>query len=129
MNVTYFMLSYTKIKYVLESESEMTKLTIQSTLELLEDIDPSKMSAFFKLMSEEIRFKLTFVLAHYGEACVSDLAEYVDSTVTTTSHHLQILKKNKVINSRREGKQIFYFIDNPRVTHFINVGLDFGQLS
>lgn len=106
----------------------MTKQTIQSTLELLEDIDPLKMSTFFKLMSEEIRFKLTFILAHYGETCVSDLAEYVNATITTTSHHLQILKKNNVINSRRTGKQIFYFIDNPRVIHFINVGLDFGQL-
>ncbi len=121
----YYTLKY---KYVLESDDPIMKHNIDPALKLLEEVNPSKMSAFFKLMSEEIRFKLTFILAHYGEACVSELADYVNASVTTTSHHLLILKKNNVISSRRDGKQIFYFIENNRVKHFINVGLDFEQL-
>lgn len=107
----------------------MSKNNSGQTIALLDSIDAQKMSTFFKLMSEEIRFKLIFILAHEGEMCVSDLAKWVDSTIATTSHHLQLLKKNKVIENRREGKQIFYFIDNIKVSHFINIGLDFNHLS
>lgn len=103
-------------------------INTNQTKQLLSSIEPQKMSAFFKLMSEEIRFKLTFILAHEGELCVSDLAKWVDASVTTTSHHLQILKKNHVIESHRKGKQIFYFINNERVLYFINTGLDFHHL-
>lgn len=60
--------------------------------------------------------------------CVSDLAKHTETSISTTSHHLQILKKNEVIESRREGKQIFYFIQNKRVLHFIKVGLDFSNI-
>ncbi|MEG0254805.1 MAG: metalloregulator ArsR/SmtB family transcription factor [Vagococcus sp.] len=103
-------------------------INTEETLQLLSKVEPEKMSAFFKLMSEEIRFKLTFLLAHEKEMCVSDLAKLVDASVTSTSHHLQILKKNNVIDNRRVGKQIFYFVNNERVRYFINTGLDFHHL-
>lgn len=93
----------------------------------LDQLDTKTMSAFFKLMSEEIRFKLTYLLAHDEKLCVTDLAEMVEASVATTSHHLQILKKNKLIKSERQGKQVLYFIDNPKIIHFINVGIDLNH--
>lgn len=99
-----------------------------TALKTMESFDPKRISTFFKIMSEEIRFKLTFILAYEGEMCVSDLAKCTETSISTTSHHLQILKKNEIIESRREGKQIFYFIQNKRVLHFIKIGLDFSDL-
>lgn len=95
---------------------------------LLNELDTHTLSAFFKLMSEEIRFQLIFILVHEKRLCVSDLAKLLNASIATTSHHLQILKKNNLVQSRREGKQIFYYIDNPKIIHFINVGLNFNHL-
>ena len=61
--------------------------------------------------------------------CVSDLAKLLNATIATTSHHLQILKKNNLVQSERDGKQVFYYINNPRIIHFVNVGLDFNQIT
>lgn len=95
---------------------------------LLKELDTKTLSAFFKLMSEEIRFQLVFILVHEKRLCVSDLAELLNASISTTSHHLQILKKNNLVQSERDGKQIFYYIDNPKIIHFVNVGLDFNHL-
>ena len=95
----------------------------------LQELDSQTYSAFFKLMSKEIRLQLIYLLVHHGQLCVSDLAELVDSSIATTSHHLQILKSNNLIQSKRDGKQILYFIEHPKVIHFINVGLDFTHIS
>ena len=95
---------------------------------LLKELDTKTLSAFFKLMSEEIGFQLVFVLVYEKRLCVSDLAELLNASIATTSHHLQILKKNNLVQSEREGKQIFYYIDNPKIIHFVNVGLDFNHL-
>lgn len=96
---------------------------------LLDELDTKTLSTFFKLMSEEIRFQLIFVLAHNNKLCVTDLAELLDTSIATTSHHLQILKKNNLVQSKRVGKQNFYYVDNPKIIHFVNVGLDFKQLT
>lgn len=93
---------------------------------LLNELDTNTLCAFFKLMSEKVRLQLVFVLVRKKKLCVSDLAELLNISIATTSHHLQILKKNNLVKSMREGKQIFYYIDNPKVIHFINVGLDFN---
>lgn len=95
----------------------------------LQKLDSQTYSAFFKLMSKEIRLQLIYLLVHHGELCVTELAELVDSSIATTSHHLQILKTNNLIQSKRDGKQILYYTDHPKVIHFINVGLDFTHIS
>lgn len=105
------------------NEDNLSKLT-----HLLEDIDSQTFSSFFKLMSKEIRFQLIYILAYQEKLCVSDLATLVNASVSTTSHHLQILKKNNLIKSERNGKQIFYYTDHPKIIHFVHVGLDFTHI-
>ena len=105
----------------------LTDLTNTDMKQQISELDTATMSAFFKLMSEETRFKLIYCLAHKEKRCVTDLADIIDASVATTSHHLQILKKDNLIQSERRGKQVFYFIDNPKIIHFVHVGLNFKQ--
>ncbi|MEG0285842.1 MULTISPECIES: metalloregulator ArsR/SmtB family transcription factor [Vagococcus] len=107
----------------------MTEKDLSHLTTLLDDVDSQTFSAFFKLMSKEIRFQLIYLLAHEGKLCVSDLATLVNSSVATTSHHLQILKKNNLIKSERDGKQIMYYTDHPKIMHFVHIGLDFTHIS
>lgn len=43
-----------------------------------------------------------------AEVCVCDLAKVLNMTQSAISHQLRILKANKLVNSRREGKSVFY---------------------
>ena len=63
---------------------------------------------FGKAIADETRQKLMKLLC-CRELCVSDLvAELGDITQPTVSHHLQILKSAGLVDTRRQGKQIYY---------------------
>ena len=58
------------------------------------------------------------------EICVCDIAELLNMTQSAISHQLRILKNAKLVKSRREGKQVFYFLADDHVRTIINQGLD-----
>ena len=53
-----------------------------------------------------------------------DLAELLNMTQSAISHQLRILKNARLVKSRREGKQVFYFLADDHVRTIINQGLD-----
>ncbi|MDD4688622.1 MAG: metalloregulator ArsR/SmtB family transcription factor [Eubacteriales bacterium] len=61
----------------------------------------------FKLLSDASRLNIFWTLCHVEE-CVINLAAMLDMTSPALSHHLKILKVNKLITSRREGKEVYY---------------------
>jgi DNA-binding transcriptional ArsR family regulator len=60
-----------------------------------------------KALGEPIRLRIIDVLRH-GELTVSDIAEFLETEVVTISHHLQILKRAKLLEAHREGRFIYY---------------------
>ena len=67
-----------------------------------------------KAMSDNTRFKiLEFLLKE--EKCVCEIFPYVKRTQSTVSIHLNNLEEAGVLESRREGKKIFYKIKDKRV--------------
>ena len=68
-----------------------------------------------KAMSDDTRFKiLEFLLKE--EKCVCEIFPYVKRTQSTVSIHLNNLEEAGVLESRREGKKIFYKIKDKRVS-------------
>jgi ArsR family transcriptional regulator len=59
-----------------------------------------------------------------AEVCVCDLAETLHMTQSAVSHQLRILKQNKLVQSRREGKSVFYSLADGHVRTIINQGLE-----
>ena len=53
-----------------------------------------------------------------------DLAELLNMTQSAISHQLRILKNARLVKSRREGKQVFYYLADDHVRTIINQGLD-----
>lgn len=72
--------------------------------EKIEDV-----SALLKLVAEESRLKLICILRQ-GECCVCDMKDYFDMSQSLTSHHLSDLKKEKLVDNRREGRRKYYFL-------------------
>jgi DNA-binding transcriptional ArsR family regulator len=68
----------------------------------------------FRLLSTPIRLKIICAVCN-GERNVSELLELIDTTQPNMSQHLATLYRAGVLGKRREGTQIFYRLDNPRV--------------
>ena len=71
---------------------------------------------FCRALGDETRQRILEVLLSKGEMCVGDLVNIFNLSQPTVSHHLTLLKNAKLVTSRRDGKQVFYAIDQENVT-------------
>lgn len=77
----------------------------------------------FKLIADEKRFKILYSLFLEEELCVCDIANILDSSIATASHHLQQLKKIGAVNYRQKGKMLYYSIKNQELIQLIQLGI------
>jgi ArsR family transcriptional regulator len=70
--------------------------------------------AFCRALADETRQGILRILLQ-GEKCVSDLAEAFPMSQPTISHHLNILKSLGLVESRKEGKYVYYGINRDNV--------------
>ena len=59
-----------------------------------------------------------------AEMAVSDIADSLQMEQSTISHQLRVLRQNKLVRVRREGKQMYYTLDDDHVKKIIEMGLD-----
>ncbi len=81
------------------------------------------LAELFKVFGDSTRIRILFVLFE-AEVCVCDLAQALNMTQSAISHQLKILKQNKLVKSRREGKSIFYSLADAHVRTIIDQGLE-----
>lgn len=80
----------------------------------------------FKALADETRVKIIFALSK-GELCVCDVATIIDSSTASASHHLRMLKKQRLAKSRKAGKMVFYTIDDHHVTELLKQAIDHSK--
>ena len=90
---------------------------------LPEETELYDLAELFKVFGDSTRIRILFVLFE-AEVCVCDLAKVLNMTQSAISHQLRILKQNKMVKSRREGKSIFYSLADDHVRTIINQGRD-----
>lgn len=81
------------------------------------------LAELYKVFGDSTRIRILFVLFE-AEVCVCDLAQALNMTQSAISHQLKILKQNKLVKSRREGKSVFYSLADGHVRTIINQGLE-----
>lgn len=79
---------------------------------------------YYKIFSDENRLKIVYSLISQEELCVCDISEVIGASSATTSHHLQNLKKEKILDSRRDGKLSYYFIIDHTVTDLLHYNFE-----
>ena len=79
------------------------------------------LAELFKVFGDSTRIRILYVLFE-AEVCVCDLAAALNMTQSAISHQLKILKQNRLIKSRREGKSIFYSLADDHVRTIIAQG-------
>ena len=77
----------------------------------------------FKVFGDSTRLRIMFTLSD-GEMSVLKIAEALNMEQSTISHQLRVLRQNKLVRVRREGKQIYYSLDDDHVKAIIEMGLD-----
>lgn len=79
------------------------------------------LAELFKVFGDSTRIRILYVLFE-AEVCVCDLAKALNMTQSAISHQLKILKQNKLVKNRREGKSIFYSLADGHVRTIIAQG-------
>lgn len=77
----------------------------------------------FKLFGDTTRMRILFSLFE-SEMCVCAIAELLGMTQSAISHQLKVLKQSKLVDCRREGKTIYYFLADNHVRTIINQGFE-----
>ena len=90
---------------------------------LPDENEMADLAELFKVFGDSTRIRILFCL-YEEERSVSEIAEILNMTTSAVSHQLKILKTNKLIDSRRDGKQIFYFLADEHVHSILAVGRD-----
>ena len=83
----------------------------------------NKMSELFKVFGDTTRIRILYALFE-SELCVNDIAQVLGLSQSAVSHQLRILKDAKLVKFRRNGKIIFYSLDDDHVRNIIAMGME-----
>ena len=88
------------------------------TQEIPDDDTIFEASEFFKALSDSSRLKMiTSLLTH--ELCVQDISEQVNLSQSAVSHQLRVLRAARIVKYRKDGKMVYYSIDDEHIAEII----------
>lgn len=90
----------------------------QPDIEVLYDL-----AELFKVFGDSTRIRILYSMFE-KELCVNDIARLLNLSQSSVSHQLRILKTSKLVKFRREGKSIFYSLDDEHVRAIISMGME-----
>lgn len=96
-------------------------------VELLKDKQLSEeviqdLASIFKNMGDPTRIKIINALRK-KELCVCDLAELLEMSTSAISHQLRVLRDNNLVKNRKEGRSVYYSLDDEHVLSLFSQGL------
>ena len=81
------------------------------------------LAELFKVFGDSTRIKILYSMFE-NELCVNDIARLLNLSQSSVSHQLRILKTSKLVKFRREGKSIYYSLDDEHVRSIISMGME-----
>ena len=97
----------------------MTKNVIKQ----VDDVKLVQLAELYKVFGDSTRIRILHILSNQ-ELCVQDIADSLSMTQSAISHQLRILKQNFLVKNRREGKTIYYSLDDDHVAMIMAQGLE-----
>ena len=82
-----------------------------------------RLSKVFKLLGDITRTEILWVLDK-NEMCVCDIANVLNMTKSSISHQLAILRSAGIVNFRRDGKEVYYRLDDEHITKLYEIGIE-----
>ncbi len=105
-----------------EIHPEHTHIIEQAKASMPSDEILTKTAEFFKVFGDPTRIRILTALSE-GEMCVCCLCDILEMKQSAVSHQLSVLKAARLIKNRREGKQIYYSLDDAHVGAILCTGI------
>ena len=83
----------------------------------------NKLAEFFKILGDTTRAKILFALDKH-EMCVCDIANVLGMSKSSISHQLGTLRRAGIVKCRKEGKEVYYMLDDDHVKKSFELGLE-----
>ena len=90
---------------------------------LLKENFSTRLAELFSALSDPTRLRIISVLLE-GEMNVGDIAARLTMTESAVSHQLRGLRQIRLVSSRKDGRQVFYALDDDHVAKLYRMGLD-----
>lgn len=81
-----------------------------------------ELAELFKVLGDATRVKILYALLN-AEMCVCDIAALLGMTQSAISHQLRVLKQSRLVKYRKDGKVVYYSLDDEHVKHIFDQGL------
>ena len=83
----------------------------------------NKLAEFFKILGDTTRAKILFTLDQ-NEMCVCDIANVLGMSKSSISHQLGTLRRMSIVKCRKQGKEVYYTIDDDHVQRLFELGIE-----
>ena len=107
-------------------KSDCTPMFLESIEQVKKNIpkdqDVDQVVAFYKVLGDKTRLRILYALKEQ-EMCAGDIAVLLDMTKSAVSHQLAVMRNMHQIKSRREGKNVFYSLDDEHIVDILEEAL------
>ncbi len=83
----------------------------------------NKLSELFKIFGDATRTKILFAL-YQNEMCVCDIANVLGMSKSSISHQLGTMRRMNIVKCRRDGKEVYYSLEDEHIKELFEVGLE-----
>lgn len=100
------------------------KDVVEKTIKNMPDADTfNKLADFFKILGDTTRAKILSALDQ-NEMCVCDIANVLGMSKSSISHQLGTLRRSGIVRCRKEGKEVYYTLDDDHVKGLFELGIE-----
>ena len=109
-------------KETLVCESTVIHQEVIDQIKLPEEEILYDLGDFFKILGDSTRIKILSALFQ-SEMCVCDIAALLGMTQSAISYQLRVLKQGRLVKHRKDGKVVYYSLDDDHIKHIVDQGL------
>ena len=95
----------------------------QNNVNEVDDIKLIHLAELYKVFGDSTRIRILYLLSHQ-EMCVQEIADALSMNQSAISHQLRVLKESFLVKNRRDGKTIYYSLDDDHVATIMAQGLE-----
>ena len=99
---------------------------LEAQSSLVDGLTATRVAQLFKALSDPSRVRIVSVLAH-TELCVHDLSAALGMSQSAVSHQLRSLREMRLVRFRKEGRQVYYRLDDQHISELFFSGLEHVQ--
>jgi len=103
-----------------EPEVDENKVSIVAA-DLIAVDEAGDLAEMFRLLGDPTRVRILFALLEAGELCVCDIAAVVETSETKVSQAMRLLRAAGVVRNRRDGRNVFYRLDDNHVRMLLDL--------